>query len=244
MMRINVLLLGLILFCGCSNKKSAGIRLRLNYPDNFQQVIVSHIITSGSATANLDNIIELKLELDSVINTETYLFTARVLRMRSKMESSEGTETYDSEKESSFPAFDRILRSPLSIRINRKGEVVQSFQFAGSEENAGDIIDMSKIQIVFPDRELKVGDTWKNENSNSLISAFTQTTFKLKEVTDSDVKIGVEADIKDGTGLLGHKKLRGEYRLDRRTNRLLDAKLESDLSTGGRFVYEMYEKKQ
>lgn len=235
-----VVITGMILISACGDKQSDGIKLRLNYPEGFEQVIISEIITKGSFTSDLENIIELKLKLDSVINHETYLFTARFLRMRSKMVSSAGTETYDSDKESSFPAIDRVLRSPLTIQINRRGMIVQPFQFAGSQENAASLIDMSIIQIVFPEREVKVGDTWKNESTSS--GGVTKRTFELKEVTDSEVKIAVTGSIKDAMGRTFSKKLKGEYRLDRKSNRLLEGKLESDLPAGGRFVYKIYVK--
>jgi hypothetical protein len=227
---------------GCSQKNGNGIRLQLNYPKGFEQVIISEITTSGSSYTNLHNIIDMKFRLDSVINNETYLFTTRVLRMRSVMESSAGTETYDSDKESSFPSFDRLIHSDLTIRINRNGRIVQPFQFANSQENAGTVVDMSKIQLIFPDKALNVGDTWKSEGSNEITMGLTRTTYELKEVTDTEIKIGVGTKIEDGTGMLGNKRLKGEYVLDRRTNRLKKGKLEAELSTGGKFVYEMYGK--
>jgi hypothetical protein len=232
----------IFLFSACSDKKSDGIRLRLNYPKGFEQVIISEITTSGSSISNIENIIEMNFKLDSVINNETYLFTARVLRMRSKMVTDAGTETYDSEKENSFPAFERLVRSDLTIQINRYGKVVQPFLFAGSQEKAGSVIDMSKIQLIFPDKELKVGDTWKSEGKNELVSGLTRTTYELKEVTDTELKIKVIAKIEDGTGMLGDKQLKGEYILDRKTNRLKAGKLDTELSSGGKFVYKMYEK--
>jgi hypothetical protein len=243
-MALTIFALLFISACGDNQKKEPGekIKLQLNYPAGFEQVIVFDMSNTGSPILNMQNITEVKFRLDSVIDNKTYSFDVNVLRISSMVKSDGKTENYDSGKGDKDPSFDPYLENPLTIQIGRNGKVVQPFQFAGSQRKAEDILDMTKVQIPFPEKEIAVGDTWQSESANDLTSTTMQTTYELKEVTADEIKIEMTAALKDPPSYIGIGKLNGEYILDRKTNKLKQGKFESTLKTGGQMMVRIYEK--
>jgi len=232
-----------IFLFGCSGTTES-IELRLNYPKGFQQTLVTKT-TSNGKSMKMNNTIIIQMKLDSVDNIGSYVFESNVLKIQFESEMYGEVEKYDSDKEesemsaseSSFhDEFKQLLDSSLSISINKKGKVVKPFQFSNGK--LSDAVDMSNIQIVFPEKAVKVGEKWTSEKSNAF--AETKATYSISEITRDKIIIEMNSIIK-GT-LLGNSKAKGEYVLDKLTMRVMKVKIEFDTNIAGRTIFEAYEK--
>jgi hypothetical protein len=233
-----------------SSSSDEKIDLQLNLKKGDEHIIVSETTTEGNSM-DVKNIMAIKFRVDSVAENEFFL-TANVMRIQSEMKMGEDSESYDSQKDpatmtsgerSMHREFAALLESPLTISIDKKGKVVKPFKFTNGETPEEPPIDMSAVQIPFPDHAVKSGDEWTSERPTPLTSTTTKVTYKIKEIAKDKIIVKVEAAIAGVNGLLEDNKAEGEYVLDRASGRLLSSTMEMKLkSAGGKVIYKIFEK--
>ena len=227
----------LILASSCA-QNSEEIQLKLDRKVGDKQTIVSATETSSGAMLSIKNTMEVSFEV-SAYNGSVYTLTSNLLRIKSETKMGDDIENYDSDKEESSMSFSEssmhsefktLLDSTFLISIDNKGNVVKSFHSQNGDLVESPIVDMSNIQIIFPDTKVKVGSKWENEKTNPLTTQLTKTTYTIKDINDQEIIISVRATIAGFSSLMGDSKVTGEYILERKTCNLIKGFLEMNSS--------------
>ncbi|MES2617657.1 MAG: DUF6263 family protein [Bacteroidota bacterium] len=235
-------LLGALAGCNNSSSKSDKVTLQLKYEKGFEKTIYTVTKASQGDMMSMNSIMELKFKLDSVMG-DTYRFLVDVNRITSYSKMYDEVEDYDSDKPESKMTEDEkavhadfrdVLESEFFIEIDKQGKIIKPFYYKNGTLYSGDIIEMATIQILFPDHEIEIGDEWKNETTVSLTNQKKQFTYTLKEVNDKEIVIEMKAEVEGLKSMTGSTVLMGTYHLDRKTNQLIKAVLNSNMSGGGK----------
>ncbi len=239
----------IILFSSCSqNKEEINLVLQKNVGD--KQTIVSTTETSSGALMSLKSTTEIDFTV-SEANDTVYTLTADVLRMVYETKMGNEIENYDSDKKESemtsdekfmHSEFKDILDSEFEISIDNKGNISEPFHYLNGDA-AESPVDMSNIQIIFPETKVKVGSIWENERTNPLTSSKNKAAYRIMDISDKEITIAVSLIISESLGgLLKENKATGEYILDRKTCNLIKGNLEMNLQTGGKVTKTFYTK--
>lgn len=237
----------LVLIASCS-QNTEEIILKLDKKVGDEQIIVSSTETSRGALMSMNNNIEVLFKV-SEHQGNMYTLTSDVLAIKTEIKMGDDVESYDSKKEESkmtndersmHAEFKDILDSEFTISMDERGNIVKPFHYANGNIVEGPIVDMSNIQIVFPETKVKVGTTWENEKTNPLTAQKTKSIYKIKNITDKEIIISVSSTITGISGLLNENKATGEYILDKKTCNLIKGTLEMNLQAGGKVKNSYY----
>lgn len=228
--------------CGSSNSES--ISLKLNLQKGNKHTITTGMETSMGALMSVKMETAMSFEVTDVVgNGEAFAFNTKVLSIKSNTKSGDDVESYDSNKPVSEMSFDEssmhsefedVLNSTLTLSIGQNGEITEPFSINGTPLPS-DPIDMSNVQLIFPDEALQEGSTWSHETTNPLVGTKRNSTYTLRKIGDSELTISVDAK----GGITGDQKINGEYILDRQTGLLKKGHLTMKLMNGGSVTYSM-----
>lgn len=217
------LLLTLVVMA-CSGGKTAGekVELRLR-PEQGKTYTVAMEVNSESKVMGMSNNTVMNMEMAMTadeVTDEQSIFSTTYDRMAMSMESPMGSMMYDSDDpegasgmmgEMMKPAFDKLLEANLTITFNEQGEVIASkgmeelfsdmpgMESVGDQVNAAD--QFGAATAVFPDYAVGVGDSWEKEITNSSsVPILMRATYTVKEITASEVQIGLLGTIAKAEG--------------------------------------------
>jgi len=246
----NAFFIMLILFISCSQNKEE-LSLELHRKIGDEQTIVSMIETSKGSLLNVKNIIEVKFIVSSIDNT-VYTLKSDVLSIKTEINmNGDVVESYDSEKEVSQMTADEksthlelknILDPEFEISIDKSGKIIKSFHLLNGEMIDASIMDMSNIQLIFPEKKVRVGSRWENEKTNPITQQKTKSIYRIKDITDKEIIISVNSTISEISGLLDKNTVKGKYILDKKTCNLIKGSLEMSLQTGGKVTNTYFAK--
>lgn len=231
-------LAGVVILCSCKGSGQS-VRLAMKYATGDNQRIAIETITEGSSR-NMKSIISLQFVVDSVKSNGTACFSVKPKRIYSHLSIDGESETYDSDKGTIAAMHRSFYDAAFSLQIDRQGKIVLPLQYAGTKQSASGMFEMRRVQLVFPDREMNTGDSWKDEYKNEFTSSTIKGVYTLTAITDTSIVIKMDGTMIDGFGMLPPRKLTGQYTLEKNTCRLLNARLEATLSGGGKFIQRMY----
>lgn len=217
------LLLTLVVMA-CSGGKTAGekVELRLR-PEQGKTYTVAMEVNSESKVMGMSNNTVMNMEMAMTadeVTDEQSIFSTTYDRMAMSMETPMGSMMYDSDDpegasgmmgEMMKPAFDKLLEANLTITFNEQGEVIASkgmeelfsdmpgMESVGDQVNAAD--QFGAATAVFPDYAVGVGDSWEKEITNSSsVPMLMRATYTVKEITASEVQIGLLGTIAKAEG--------------------------------------------
>jgi hypothetical protein len=212
-----------IAFCGCKQNNES-ILLRLKYKKGEEKTFTLDQNASRTGAMDMHNQIVIAFLVDSVASNGTYIMTARLKGIKMDSKAGEIVEHYDShdkytDMDENAQAMDKTLDAAFSayydISVDDRGNVVSPFKT--SVVGADAPIDMSEIQLIYPEHKVKVGDRWTGSRKNKLLSTVNQYTYTVSDITPQRVIIKVNADIKGIKALTGDMKAEGEYVIDKPT---------------------------
>ncbi|WP_397361961.1 hypothetical protein [Olleya sp. R77988] len=242
----------IILFITSCNTNTEEVELKLNYNANDTQTIVSTVETSKGALMNIKNVIEAKLKVNS-IDKKDITFNTKIVRISTEMKMDDQVEFYDSDSEKELSMmtedekvmhqdFKKIIDSDYNIIIDKKGNIIKPFYYLDGKSVNEPIIDIGNVFLRFPSKKVKIGSGWQGEKKNPLTDQITKTTYRVKDINENEIIITLDLDISGIPGLFGDFKGNGEYKLDKKTCKLIKGTLQMELHTGGN-VTNTYEAK-
>lgn len=235
-------------FISCSQNKEE-IDLKFCPKVGDQLTFVCQVVTSGNEEMSMKSIIVVRFKVASKDNENVYTLTSNIRNIKSETKMFGAVEKYDSTKDESLMSneersmhqeFKNALASTFEIRIDEKGNVVEPFHAIDGNPSTADIIEMNNIQLVFPKEKVKVGSEWKNEKTIPLFEQILKSTYTIKDITENEVIISVDAEIDGASELFGKSKVDGEYILNKKDGTLIKGTLEMDLQMGGKVINTYY----
>lgn len=242
------LLCALFLFAGCGDSNNP-VLLRLDMKKGETFTLVSKISTDvQSMSLNTEEVI--KLSVDSADNNEMVL-VGDVVSIKSESDMMGEKESYNSDKKTEemtadelemHNEFTKVLNTNFHFKVNNRGQLTrgmtyQDGQTMASEENP---FDLDNFFISFPEKEIKVGDSWEEEKTSAFLDIKSVFTYKVKEITDKEVIISVTKNIGPIKGVSQGNVASGDYVIDRATGRLLKGSLVMNMQAalgGGTATY-------
>ncbi len=147
-----------------------------------------------------------------------------------------GVEIYDSRKKESemtssferaFSSLKKEVNKRYTITLNNKGKIIKSWALKDGEKPNSGVFHMENFQIIFPDKNLQVGDEWMYESKGIFTGYYKSiVTLWIKEINEKEICVGYESYLKTDD-LMNNTKAYGEYILDKKNCSLLYAKVES-----------------
>jgi len=121
--------------------------------------------------------------------------------------------------------FKDIKNLEFSLKINNRGEVVQPYTLPNKTIIAQPFspIDYKICQIVFPEKPVLIGQTWENIDSVGYIDGKKTTYLEIESLDNSVIKIGVKGSIE--IAKRKHMNFTGSYTIDKKSKKLIAAKL-------------------
>jgi hypothetical protein len=238
-----------VLLAGCSGSSASSekVLLRLNYKSGEEHIYLTTTETSQSADIAVKDQMEIGFRVIAAEQDGSYEMAVDLLRMRYDMVMGGTHETYDSDKNpeemteeerSMHEEFRGALEAELRFSGDAAGKITRPLTHSTGEP-AETIIDIRKLQIVFPEQKVGVGDSWEDQMTVELTSATIATTYTIKAITADRIIISASSDIK---GPLATNTSTGTYELDKKTCRLLKSTTVMELSTGGSATFAIAEK--
>ncbi|HYG16542.1 MAG TPA: DUF6263 family protein [Bacteroidia bacterium] len=234
------LLAAILLFAGCKSSDKP-VLLRLNMKKGETFTLISKISTDvQSMSLNTEEVI--KLSVDSADNNEMVL-VGDVISIKSESDMMGEKESYNSDKKTEemtadelemHGEFTKILNSNFHFKVNNRGQLTrgmtyQDGQTLASEENP---FDLDNFFISFPEKEIKVGDTWEEEKTSAFLDIKSVFVYKIKEINNNEVIISVTKNIGPIKGINQGNTATGDYIIDRSTGRLLKGSLVMQMQSG------------
>lgn len=119
------------------------------------------------------------------------------------------------------------MMNSLTVDENVRRAMGQAFQTQFNEENIKK--SFSQSFAIFPDKPVKVGDTWtKNMNMGTGMNADVTTTYKVKEITGDNVVLDLTSDVSMG-GSKGTQT--GTMKLNRNNGLVTEGMLEQKFTS-------------
>lgn len=206
--------------------------LRVNYEKggkyitNITQSITSEAMMMGM---NIDMATEVKDAKDAVYTTESKITKIAMDMMQGGMNMS-----YDSsKKDEELDEMGLMMKSQMSpilnvmifSKTNNLGEVLE-MKMEPSVPSAGQFQNLSS-SVVYPEKAVKVGDTWSDEKENQGVK--TTTEYKVTSITKTKVLL-------DCTGTLsgaGKGTLKGNLEIDRKSGLPIQSNIKIDMTASG-----------
>lgn len=214
-----------------------GTMLRLNLPVGEKIKMTQTMNMNYFSDAQLsEKVMSMKLTLDNnytVTNKSkdgihTIEFTISKVVMNQSMSGME--MTYDSSvPDDSNPMYQAInqqfgglINKVFTAKVNNKGEIVESPAGSGGQVSPTQLIE--NMFIDFPDKKLKIGDTWKQENSNTTsgVTATMNSQFSIKDITKKDVVI--KQKLLPGTSIEGEAIENADFDIQQSSEMVIDKK--------------------
>jgi len=222
-----VIALGLILFltsCGGSSEK---VTLRLAPEKNTEFCITTSTEALGGA-----------MDFSS---GGKYCFTAEeingsTIRFSVKADLTQmDTGDDDFFDEEILNELDLIDDETYSITLNEKGGIAENFTDQDGLPFT-ELVDMTNLQVQFPDQALGEGDSWEVDQQPTLLGQPVKAIYKVEDIMEDRVVLAYTGKIGGGS-VLGAMTKTGEYVIDRKTGLVLNGSFESKLMTGGKAVF-------
>ncbi|MCD4793331.1 MAG: hypothetical protein K8R54_08875 [Bacteroidales bacterium] len=239
--KTKVFVLIILNFVFSCNKEKERLKLNLRVGDK-QTIVSKSIIDAGGFSIETTH--EIVFDLLNISDSGVYELNTRIVNTESVSDFNNSNTNYnttgdtsnlnDSEKKV-HEAISNFLNKDYKFLINKNGEIIEHFK--ASDGTYLNSIEMDKIQIIFPEKEVGIGDEW--ENTVKLQFTVKKSTYRIKNISQDKIYI----DVNSVTPMVFFKqKTKGEYVLDKKTKRLLEANLESNMVGNGKAVYKIYEK--
>ena len=237
-------------FISCSQNNEE-IDLKLSPKVGEQQTIVCQVATTGNEQMSMKSTMVVRFKVASKDDQNVFTFHTDLRYIKTETKMFGEVEKYDSTKDESLMTtdeksmheeFKNALASNFEIRIDEKGNIVEPFRAIDGNPSTEALVDMSNIQLVFPNEKVKVGSEWKNEKTNPMTEQLTKSTYTIKDITENEIIISVAAEIDGVSGLLGKSKVEGEYILNKKDCTLIKGTLAMDLQMGGKVTNTYYKK--
>ncbi len=227
------------LFAFSSSSLGQKLRLELKYAAADTQRIVTET-TMKTKNMDMRTILALRFTVDSVTPAGIASFSVKPVRIFSHTTMDGEKEDYDSDKGSIADMHKSFFYSTMGLRLNKQGKIITPLFYKDTKQSATAMFDIQRIQLVFPARELSIGDSWKDEYKNDLTSSVIKADYTLVSVNDTAIVISMKGQMIDGFGFSAPKKLTGEYQLDSISCQLLSAKIEAAMADDGAFLQRYY----
>jgi hypothetical protein len=246
MKQLTAVILLMAFLIGCKSDESVLLRLRFKKGD--EQTFIIHVKAKCSASTYLDSRIEASYIADSVINDSQYYLTSKINAVKTDIKGElmdQNVEVhYDSRKSlvdmgqaerDMDSKLDKLISSYYNITFNEKGEAEKPFTVFGKEvlQPFGPAL----VQLSFPVKRVKVGDSWtvkiKNPFTNpttNLISSDVTFNYVVDNITKDNVIIDVQLDIDFNGDASKHMQGKGNYTIDRVTGRTLEGYISTPMN--------------
>ncbi|HEX7844639.1 MAG TPA: DUF6263 family protein [Chitinophagaceae bacterium] len=228
-----------------SNSNKEKISLELKLTPGEKQTIISRVETNGGPMMQINNSIVTDFEVVGIDSQNLYRLVADIKQISTETKIEGQTESYDSERDeadmtsdqkSMHAEFKDILNSTFTLSLNKKGTIVNPFEYSDGRPVTAPIVDMDNIQLVFPDKKVAVGDSWEKERNNSLTGQKIKSVYTIKDISGRQITIKVRSTISGLSSLLQETKTIGQYILDKETCKLKKATIESNAQMGGKIT--------
>lgn len=222
------------------------VLLRLNTVKGDELAVVYEMKTKGTDVRISENITMTMKVLDTLKGNITY--SGSVTSMKYDSTTFGQKDYYDSTKKESEMTpgelewhndLKHVINNPAKFTLSKKGEIIKTFDYGTG--GAGDMkldepISLSNFQVVFPDKEVGIGDAWESEYKVWATGSIAKRTYKLVAILQDRVVINAKSSIPGIKGLTGESTLDGEYTIDKRTGRLIAGRVQGHLSQRSAFV--------
>ncbi|RRJ89768.1 hypothetical protein [Flavobacterium macacae] len=223
-LKLSFFVLALVVFgCGESGEE---LTLRLKFvPGEVDRVFAATVITG---VLESQHITEMTFTMDEVKRAKNVI-DVKVVRISSHSDSSGKNESYDSkrnlkdmtESEKSVHAgLQDVLNKSFLISIDDKGNVVEGFKSKETNLPSKEIIDITNIYIPFPDEPVRIGSEWKKEKVNSLTKGKMLYTYKVVNITETEIGISIVSEFGGIGGEIAKNTVKGKCYLDKKTCKL------------------------
>lgn len=237
-MKLNYLFLfaGLSL-CACK-RNTESVLLRLKYYSGDEKNFVLDQNASSGSLMKMHSQTEISFMVDSATSNGVYVMTARVKGLKMDTEGAGATQHYDSRDKytnmnENALELDKTFRSVLdayyNVSLDDRGRITAPLKAPGAEAP----IDMAEVQLEYPEKNIKIGDSWTGERVNKLFGSTNKYTYTVSDITKDKVFLKVNVDIGDIKGLqklTGKLKGEGEYEINRANGQLIKSRI--DIPTG------------
>lgn len=247
-MKIKLLFLIIIstLFFSCKKKQeikennepknTEKVLLRLNLKNGSEHFIAYEMQTNGD-NVSVSEKVGLSIHVIDTINNN-YVFRGTVAYMKIDSNVLGQKDFYDSSKKTEKMSYEELqfhnefknaIGQPITFTFSNKGKIVKPFEYEG-DLKLEQAIELNNYQIVFPEKEVGIGDTWESEYAIKLTGKIAKKKYTIVSVMPDEVIVKVEMQIPGIKDLIKETKYTGEYTLDRKTGRLIEGKMEGELN--------------
>jgi hypothetical protein len=222
-MRIPALLAGIVLLSGgCYQQKNESVLLRLKPERGDLKVVTVFLTATQKSKEILNNETEVKFIVDSVTSKGVvYLVDLLSLKMMTdvgdkKMEfnSQEETEHIDKNDKTLHKRFQNTIRALYSLSCDHRGNVTAPLKPIGGNR-AVPPIDMDLIQLIFPEKKVKIGDSWTSQKKNQVLSTTNTFTYTVQAIERDYVVIDVTALVQGVKSRTPDATAKGQYVINR-----------------------------
>ena len=200
----------LVLFQSAFAQKNKGITLAYNFQKGAKYIMtfgtlqdvkvmgqempqaMTFVISYEVLKADKDGTAEMKLTYD---------------RIKFSQNNPMGQIDYDSDSKSAPEGltamiaenFGKLVKQSLVIRMKKNGEIVDVLE---GDENLKQAFKQNKMVSTFPDKALKVGDSWSEDTQNDTgaVKIKVSTTYTLASIKDGKIVIESKGILKNGEG--------------------------------------------
>ena len=227
-----------ILGCGSTNKlsnKEVLLRFQPKENDALTMNMDYTMTMTGVQSMGMDMTMKMDVNVHGLDKKGAFYIDNTISRMTMSMKSLMANIEYDSDKPNpDDPAsneMNKIISKMINVKITSKmdnrGTTLESPDynkiFGDTPELKSQIDQMNNsLQnafILYPEKPLKVGDSWDNEiNIKGQVPMKQTFVYKLKEITDNFVKLDVLGDITISSDMItGTGTMAGTMVIDRKS---------------------------
>lgn len=230
-----------ILLNGCKSNES--VLLRLNYAKDEEQSFTIAVKCNCSPEMHLIESLKTTFTADSASKDHQYHLTSRINVIKTDINLGgffgDGlSEQFDSEKnrgamdykeQALATKYDSIMSSYYQLTYNDRGEVTTPFSLNGKVVGAP--FGPGVVQVSYPNKKVKVGDSWDNNMVGPLVSSAARLingnfvfNYTVKDITADKVFLDVDVRTRFKSGLGNSAasgfKASGVYTINRKNGRI------------------------
>ncbi len=242
-----------VILFGCKSKESVFLKLKYDKKNNDAFVIAVKLKCSSENYIDLET--HAHLTLDSAVNNSRYFLTAKVDAIRNDVEfgglfpmtrslhydSQKSYGEMSNEERQVDDQLDALKLNYYHVTMDQWGNVATPFTVIGKP--ADPPFGMGLVQIPFPDKKVKVGDTWTRSLQNPmktslarLMSSDYTFIYTINDIKPDQVLIDVEMKVSSrgmyktqATGF----DAKGSYTVDRNTGQTISGYVRMPLGDCG-----------
>jgi len=235
-----ILLLVAVIFFGCKSKESVLLRLKYAKADEQHYTIAVKYVCS--ADIHMNTSMGVMLLIDSVSKGSEFFVTSKIDAIKTDINlgnflGNDFNENYDSktpynemspEELALGDKYDSVMSKYYSLSYNNRGEILKPFNLYGKTVAAP--YGAGLVQIAYPERKVKVGDTWTVNMQSPLASSVSKVfaadcifTYVINDITADKVMINVDIKIQSKGLMAGFTrafKANGVYTVNRANGRI------------------------